>query len=134
MGHGEGLRQGSDHNDRNEDTMEQQQGFTRLGDDLTLPGGHPLAGRKAWQCEVCRGIFYPENDESVECPYCSAATQLEITLAISKAQRKLNGAWYDLTRLDRHPNDRHKALAKVDEAIALLASIPRETGAAAVEE
>lgn len=47
------------------------EGFTRLGDDLTIPAGHPLAGREAWQCNICQGIFYPEDNEPVECPYCT---------------------------------------------------------------
>jgi len=51
--------------------MERGQGFTRLGDELTLPSGHMLAGRYAWQCDICRGIFYPENGEPAECPYCA---------------------------------------------------------------
>jgi rubrerythrin len=47
------------------------EGFTRLGDDLTIPAGHPLAGREAWQCNICQGIFYQEDNEPVECPYCT---------------------------------------------------------------
>jgi rubrerythrin len=47
------------------------EGFTRLGDDLNIPAGHPLAGREAWQCNICQGIFYPEDNEPVECPYCT---------------------------------------------------------------
>ena len=50
--------------------MERGQGFTRLGDDLTLPAEHLLAGRNAWQCDICHGIFYPDG-EPAECPYCA---------------------------------------------------------------
>lgn len=56
-------------NQRNEDQM--PEGFTRLGDDLNIPAGQPLAGREAWQCNICQGIFYPEDNEPVECPYCT---------------------------------------------------------------
>ena len=38
---------------------------------LTLPPGHPMAGREAWQCVTCEGIFYPERVPPVVCPYCA---------------------------------------------------------------
>jgi len=38
---------------------------------FTLPPGHPMAGREAWQCVTCEGIFYPERVPPVVCPYCA---------------------------------------------------------------
>lgn len=36
---------------------------------FTLPSHHPFAGREAYQCPVCYGIFYPDAVPT-ECPYC----------------------------------------------------------------
>ena len=38
---------------------------------FTLPPAHPMAGREAWQCVTCEGIFYPERVPPVVCPYCA---------------------------------------------------------------
>lgn len=39
--------------------------------DLTLPGRYgSLAGRSAWQCITCKGIFYPDTSPPTSCPYC----------------------------------------------------------------
>lgn len=51
--------------------MDRTEGFTRLDDELALPGGHPLAPRDAWSCDICHGIFYPSGDIPAECPYCT---------------------------------------------------------------
>ena len=37
---------------------------------FTLPLDHPMAGREAWQCVTCEGIFFPERVPPVVCPYC----------------------------------------------------------------
>lgn len=38
---------------------------------FALPPSHPLAGREAYQCDVCRGISYPADPSF--CPYCAKA-------------------------------------------------------------
>lgn len=48
---------------------------------------------------------------------------LDLLQTVSKAHRKLEGANYDLSRLDKHPNDAHKALVKINEANDLLSSV-----------
>ena len=35
-----------------------------------LPDWHPLAGREAYRCDVCRGISFPP-DWTKGCPYCN---------------------------------------------------------------
>lgn len=42
----------------------------RLLPGYALPSSHPLAGREAYQCDVCEGICYPPAPPS-ECPYCN---------------------------------------------------------------
>jgi hypothetical protein len=44
----------------------------------------------------------------------------EALQAVSAAERKLAGARYDLTRKDKHPNDLHKAQAKLTQAGELI--------------
>lgn len=31
---------------------------------------HPFAGREAFQCVTCNGIFYPGVELPLACPYC----------------------------------------------------------------
>ena len=38
---------------------------------LTLRDPHPLAGREAYQCVTCSGIFYPVLLADIACPYCA---------------------------------------------------------------
>lgn len=43
-------------------------GFEHVpGVALTVP--HPLAGREAYRCRSCGGIFYPPSSPAT-CPYC----------------------------------------------------------------
>lgn len=37
---------------------------------LRVPADHPLAGREAYQCLTCEGIFFPEAVPPTACPYC----------------------------------------------------------------
>ena len=45
---------------------------------------------------------------------------------IRVAENNISGALYDLTRSDKHPNDIHKAVAKLEKALEVLDGVKKE--------